>query len=66
MTTNIDSDNVSASFDERAVSTEHAGLTPAQEIQVAQAASTGQAAPADPVPVDVGSGAPVQPEAPAA
>ncbi|BCG97024.1 DUF5801 repeats-in-toxin domain-containing protein [Mesorhizobium sp. 131-2-1] len=66
MTTNIDLDNVSASFDEHAVSTEHAGLTPAQEIQVAQAASTGQAAPADPVPVDVGSGAPVQPEAPAA
>ncbi|RVD43856.1 hypothetical protein EN741_09045, partial [Mesorhizobium sp. M4B.F.Ca.ET.019.03.1.1] len=66
MTTNIDLDNVSGSFDAHGASSEHAGLTPAQEIQVAQAASTGQAAPADPVPVDVGSGAPVQPEAPAA
>ncbi|ESY54335.1 hypothetical protein X745_13740 [Mesorhizobium sp. LNJC374B00] len=61
MTTSNDLDTVSNSWDEHS-SHEHGGSPSQAGIQVAQAA---QAAPAEPVPVDVGSGAPVQPAAPA-
>ncbi|MER9788668.1 DUF5801 repeats-in-toxin domain-containing protein, partial [Mesorhizobium sp. M0162] len=61
MTTSNDLDTVSNSWDEHS-SHEHGGPPSQAGIQVAQAA---QAAPAEPVPVDVGSGAPVQPAAPA-
>ncbi|WP_292441777.1 DUF5801 repeats-in-toxin domain-containing protein, partial [Mesorhizobium sp.] len=74
MTTNNELDNVSGSWNEHSVSSEHIsrgqvssehdGLTAPAEAQVAQAATTGQ--PAEPVPVDVGSGTPAQAEAPAA
>ncbi|WP_208646413.1 Ig-like domain-containing protein, partial [Mesorhizobium waimense] len=67
MTTNIDLDNFSGSWNGHSASSEHNGATAPAEMQVAQAA-TGEPAPAaaDPVPVDVGSGAPVQPQVPAA
>ncbi|WP_214474126.1 Ig-like domain-containing protein, partial [Mesorhizobium sp. dw_380] len=57
-------DTVSNSWDEHS---EHNGLQSQAAFQVAEAASTQKAAPAaaEPVPVDVGSGAPVKPEAPA-
>ncbi|TSE02840.1 hypothetical protein C1D09_028295, partial [Mesorhizobium intechi] len=59
MTTSNDLDTVSHSWDEHS---EHNGLQ--AQIQVAEA--TPKAAPAaEPVPVDVGSGTPVKPEAPA-
>lgn len=64
MTTSNDLDTVSHSWGEHS---EHNGLPSQAQIQVAEAASTQKAAPAaaEPVPVDVGSGAPVKPEAPA-
>ncbi|WJI38941.1 type I secretion C-terminal target domain-containing protein [Mesorhizobium opportunistum] len=67
MTTNIELDTAARSWDEHSAASDHHGQTSPAEIQVAQAASTQQAAPAaaEPVPVDVGSGAPVKPEAPA-
>ncbi|MCA0049902.1 hypothetical protein LB577_23605, partial [Mesorhizobium sp. B283B1A] len=67
MTTNIELDTAARSWDEHSAASDHHGKTSPAEIQVAQAASTQQAAPAaaEPVPVDVGSGAPVKPEAPA-
>ncbi|WP_210328873.1 beta strand repeat-containing protein, partial [Mesorhizobium amorphae] len=67
MTTNIELDNFSGSWNEHSASSEHNAATAPAEMQVAQAA-TGEPAPAaaDPVPVDVGSGAPVQPQVPAA
>ncbi|MES0054515.1 Ig-like domain-containing protein, partial [Mesorhizobium sp. M0078] len=61
MTISNDLDTVSNSWDEHS-SHEHGGSPAQAGIQVAQAA---QATPAEPVPVDVGSGAPVKPEAPA-
>ncbi|WP_027054993.1 beta strand repeat-containing protein, partial [Mesorhizobium erdmanii] len=62
MTTSNDLDTVSHSWDEHS---EHNGLQ--APIQVAEAAPAQKAAPAaaEPVPVDIGSGAPVKPEAPA-
>ncbi|TGQ38661.1 VCBS domain-containing protein, partial [Mesorhizobium sp. M00.F.Ca.ET.216.01.1.1] len=78
MTTNNELDNVSGSWNEHSVSSEHisserissehSGPAAPAEIQLAQAAATGQPAAAEPVPVDVGSGAqaPAQAEAPAA
>ncbi|OWK21975.1 hypothetical protein AJ88_13610 [Mesorhizobium amorphae CCBAU 01583] len=59
MTTNIELDNFSGSWNEHSASSEHNAATAPAEMQVAQAA-TGEPAPAaaDPVPVDVGSGAP--------
>ncbi|WP_136616619.1 MULTISPECIES: beta strand repeat-containing protein [Mesorhizobium] len=67
MTTNIELDSFSGSLNEHSASNEHSGQTSPAEMQVAQANSTQQAAPAasEPVPVDVGGGAPVKPEAPA-
>ncbi|MER8632194.1 tandem-95 repeat protein, partial [Mesorhizobium opportunistum] len=67
MTTNIELDTAARSWDEHSAASDHHGQTSPAEIQVAQAASTQQAAPAaaEPVPVDVGSGVPVKPEAPA-
>ena len=62
MTTSNDLDTVSNSWDEHSPS-EHGGSPSQPGIQVAQAS---QPSAADPVPVDVGSGAPVQPAAPAA
>ncbi|AEH87097.1 Hemolysin-type calcium-binding region [Mesorhizobium opportunistum WSM2075] len=64
MTTNIELDTAARSWDEHSAASDHHGQTSPAEIQVAQAAST-QPAAAEPVPVDVGSGAPVTPEAPA-
>ncbi|MGX8009504.1 Ig-like domain-containing protein [Mesorhizobium sp. ORM8.1] len=63
MTTSNELDTVSSSWDEHSVSYEHNNSPTQAGIQVAQAA---QPAAAEPVPVDVGSGAPVQPAAPAA
>ncbi|MBZ9795667.1 hypothetical protein, partial [Mesorhizobium sp. ES1-4] len=64
MATSIELDNVSSSWDEHSVSSDHHDLT-AQIQVVAQAAPAEQSAPAqtapasaDPVPVDVGGGAP--------
>ncbi|KQU98708.1 hypothetical protein ASD12_20150 [Mesorhizobium sp. Root102] len=67
MTTNIDLDSFSGSLNEHSASNEHDSQTSPAERQVAQANSTQQAAPtaSEPVPVDVGGGAPVKPEAPA-
>ncbi|MBW8908528.1 MAG: hypothetical protein JF620_05800, partial [Mesorhizobium sp.] len=62
MTTSNELDTVSGSWDEHSVPYEHNSSPTHAGIQVAQAA---QPAPAEPVPVDVGSGAPVQPAAPA-
>ncbi|QPC91687.1 S-layer family protein [Mesorhizobium sp. INR15] len=65
MTTSIELDNVSGSWDEHSVSSNHNDpMMPFQVAQAApaeQAAPTAQAAPAapEPVPVDVGGGAPV-------
>ncbi|ESX90187.1 Ig-like domain-containing protein [Mesorhizobium sp. LSHC412B00] len=59
MTNSNELDTVSNSWDQHSPD-EHGG-SPSQ-VQVAQAA---QAAPAEPVPVDVGSGAPVKQDAPA-
>ncbi|MER9350257.1 hypothetical protein NKJ00_24640, partial [Mesorhizobium sp. M0227] len=66
MTNNIELDSFSASLNEHSASNEHADQASPAEIRVAQANST-QPAPAasEPVPVDVGGGAPVKPEAPA-
>ncbi|RUV23372.1 Ig-like domain-containing protein, partial [Mesorhizobium sp. M7A.F.Ca.MR.245.00.0.0] len=66
MTNNIELDSFSASLNEHSVSNEHGDQASPAEIRVAQANST-QPAPAasEPVPVDVGGGAPVKPEAPA-
>ncbi|RVD52933.1 hypothetical protein EN750_28000, partial [Mesorhizobium sp. M7A.F.Ca.ET.027.03.2.1] len=66
MTNNIELDSFSASLNEHSVSNEHGHQASPAEMQVAQANSTQQPAPAasEPVPVDVG-GAPVKPEAPA-
>ncbi|TPK58019.1 hypothetical protein FJ546_25345, partial [Mesorhizobium sp. B2-4-19] len=63
MTTSNDLDTVSHSWDEHS---EHNGL-PSQAMQVAEASPAQKAAPAaaEPVPVDVGNGTPVKPEAPA-
>ncbi|WP_292280078.1 hypothetical protein, partial [Mesorhizobium sp.] len=55
MTTNIEFDAVSNSWDEHSSAAENHNST---GVQVAQA-TTGQAA-SEPVPVDVGSGAPTQ------
>ncbi|MBZ9811327.1 DUF5801 repeats-in-toxin domain-containing protein, partial [Mesorhizobium sp. ESP-6-2] len=65
MTINNELDAVSGSWDEHSMASERHDQTSPAEFQVAQAASTQQAAPAaaEPVPVDVGSGAPA--EAPA-
>ncbi|WP_436159924.1 DUF5801 repeats-in-toxin domain-containing protein [Mesorhizobium sp. LjRoot246] len=67
MTTNIELDSFSGSLNEHSASTEHGDQTSPAEIRVAQATVTQQPAPAasEPVPVDVGGGAPVKPEAPA-
>ncbi|WP_292327961.1 Ig-like domain-containing protein, partial [Mesorhizobium sp.] len=67
MTTNIELDSFSGSLNVHSASTEHGDQTSPAEMQVAQANSTQQPAPAasEPVPVDVGGGAPVKPEAPA-
>ncbi|MDF3155038.1 hypothetical protein P3C58_23965, partial [Mesorhizobium sp. XAP10] len=67
MTNNIELDSFSGSLNEHSASSEHGDQTSPAEIRVAQANSTQQAAPAasEPVPVDVGGGAPVKPEAPA-
>ncbi|RVB15418.1 VCBS domain-containing protein, partial [Mesorhizobium sp. M7A.F.Ca.CA.004.06.2.1] len=66
MTNNIELDSFSASLNEHSVSNEHGDQASPAEIRVAQANST-QPAPAasEPVPVDVGGGAPAKPEAPA-
>ncbi|TPJ32950.1 VCBS domain-containing protein, partial [Mesorhizobium sp. B2-6-5] len=65
MTTSIDLDNVSNSWDEHSVSNDHHDLTApiqlvAQAAPAEQAAAPAQTAPAaaEPVPVDVGGGAP--------
>ncbi|TPK51724.1 DUF5801 repeats-in-toxin domain-containing protein, partial [Mesorhizobium sp. B2-5-2] len=65
MTINNELDAVSGSWGEHSMASERHDQTSPAEFQVAQAASTQQAAPAaaEPVPVDVGSGAPA--EAPA-
>ncbi|WP_171880362.1 VCBS domain-containing protein [Mesorhizobium jarvisii] len=62
MTTSNDLDTVSHSWDEHS---EHNGLP--SQAQVAEANPAQKAAPAaaEPVPVDVGNGTPVKPEAPA-
>ncbi|WP_206517955.1 VCBS domain-containing protein, partial [Mesorhizobium sp. M7A.F.Ca.CA.002.06.1.1] len=67
MTNNIELDSFSGSLNEHSASSEHGDQASPAEIRVAQANSTQQAAPAasEPVPVDVGGGAPVKPEAPA-
>ncbi|RUY68806.1 hypothetical protein EN980_13255, partial [Mesorhizobium sp. M7A.F.Ca.CA.001.13.1.1] len=67
MTNNIELDSFSGSLNEHSASNEQGDQTSPAEIRVAQANSTQQAAPAasEPVPVDVGGGAPVKPEAPA-
>ncbi|AZO44987.1 tandem-95 repeat protein [Mesorhizobium sp. M7D.F.Ca.US.005.01.1.1] len=67
MTTNIELDSFSGSLNEHSASNEHGDQISPAEIRVAQANSTQQAAPAasEPVPVDVGGGAPVKPGAPA-
>ncbi|RUX31687.1 hypothetical protein EOA13_05445, partial [Mesorhizobium sp. M7A.F.Ca.US.011.01.1.1] len=67
MTNNIELDSFSGSLNEHSASNEHADQASPAEIRVAQANSTQQPAPAasEPVPVDVGGGAPVKPEAPA-
>ncbi|WP_095198247.1 beta strand repeat-containing protein [Mesorhizobium carmichaelinearum] len=63
MTTSNELDTVSHSWDEHS---EHNGLPSQAQIQVAEASPAQKAAPAtEPVPVDVGSGTPVKPEAPA-
>ncbi|MER9903975.1 VCBS domain-containing protein, partial [Mesorhizobium sp. M0052] len=61
MTNSNELDTVSNSWDQHSPD-EHGGSTSQTGTQVAQAA---QAAPAEPVPVDVGSGAPVKQDAPA-
>ncbi|MGX7876837.1 hypothetical protein ACVDG5_032980 [Mesorhizobium sp. ORM6] len=63
MTTSNDLDTVSHSWDGHF---EQNGLPSQAQIQVAEASTAQKAAPAaaEPVPVDVGSGAPVKPEAP--
>ncbi|MGX9146813.1 hypothetical protein, partial [Mesorhizobium sp. 128a] len=61
MTSNNELDTVSNSWDQHSPD-EHGGSPSQAGTQVAQAA---QAAPAEPVPVDVGSGAPVKQDAPA-
>ncbi|TRC95218.1 hypothetical protein FJV76_29725, partial [Mesorhizobium sp. WSM4303] len=61
MTNNNELDTVSNSWDQHSPD-EHGGSPSQAGMQVAQAA---QAAPAEPVPVDVGSGAPVKQDAPA-
>ncbi|MFD2054170.1 DUF5801 repeats-in-toxin domain-containing protein [Mesorhizobium calcicola] len=68
MTTNNELDSFSGSRGEHSASSEHNGQASPAEILVAQATSAQQPAPAasEPVPVDVGGGAPVKPEAPAA
>ncbi|QND62865.1 tandem-95 repeat protein [Mesorhizobium loti] len=67
MTTNIELDSFSGSLNEHSAPNEHGDQTSPAEIRIAQANSTQQPAPAasEPVPVDVGGGAPVKPEAPA-
>lgn len=64
MTTSNDLDTVSHSWDEHS---EHNGLPSQAQMQVAEASPAQKAAPAatEPVPVDVGNGTPVKPEAPA-
>ncbi|SDA92272.1 membrane fusion protein, adhesin transport system, partial [Mesorhizobium qingshengii] len=68
MTTHIELDSFSGSADEHSAFSDHNGQTSPAEIQVAQATSAQQPAPAasEPVPVDVGGSAPAKPEAPAA